>query len=78
VVTTTLGVEGIGATHLKDAYVGNIPETLAGGIVDLLGNPSLYKRIQQNGRKLIEKKYTWNTIAKDLEEVYKKTVAKRL
>jgi len=70
VVTTRLGVEGIGAKHEKEALVGKSAEEIAGLVEKALTNATLTQSLTKNARKLIEEKYSWKKIAKDLEAVY--------
>lgn len=70
VVTTKLGVEGIGARHEKEAMVGSSPEELAQHVEKLLINEDFSQKISKNARALIEEKYSWKMIAKRLEEIY--------
>ncbi len=71
VVTTMVGIEGIEAENFDEVLFGNSPEDLAKLTVRLLKDKSLYKKIALNGRKLIEKKYTYSVIAEKLDKVYK-------
>ncbi len=70
VVTTPLGIEGIEAENNKEVLVGENSESLAQSVLDLLTNESIYKKISQNARALIEEKYDWKIIVKELEAVY--------
>lgn len=70
VVTTTLGVHGLGAIANKDALVGQRAEELAEHVVTLFSDEKKYKIIQENARQLIEEKYTWPRITEILENVY--------
>ncbi|HXS15208.1 MAG TPA: glycosyltransferase family 4 protein [Candidatus Saccharimonadales bacterium] len=70
VVTTPLGVDGLGATKDVDASVGETPEALAKNVSELLQNTDYAEKIRKNARVLIEKKYSWEKIAKVLEGVY--------
>lgn len=74
VVTTELGVKGLGAMKNKHALVAEDSVTLAKHVVTFLTNEKLRKNITQNARKLIEENYTWDTITKKLENVYDKAV----
>lgn len=76
VVTTELGVVGLGAKHQREALVGNSSLELSSAVVDLLSDAKLYAKIQQNARKMIEEKYTWESITQALEMVYNKACAK--
>jgi glycosyltransferase involved in cell wall biosynthesis len=74
VVTTPLGVNGLGAVADKHALVAETAEGLAGHIETLLENKKDYEKLTQNARKLIEEKYSWESITKVLENVYEEAV----
>ncbi|MDE2025643.1 MAG: glycosyltransferase family 4 protein [Patescibacteria group bacterium] len=71
VVTTRLGVEGIGAKHDKHALVGKTADELAGFVEKFLTDSAFAKNIAMNARALVEETYSWKKIAKSLEDVYK-------
>lgn len=70
VVTTTVGIEGIEAKNGIDVLWGDTPKDLVELTVDLLTNKKLYEKIAQNGRSLVEKKYTYGAIAENLSQIY--------
>jgi polysaccharide biosynthesis protein PslH len=70
VVTTKVGIEGIDAVNGESALFGETPEELAELAIKLLNNKKLYQKIAVNARKLIEKKYTYEAIAGQLNKVY--------
>lgn len=70
VITTSLGIEGINAGDGKEVLIADNPQEFAEKISFILSNEKLYKIIAGNARKLIEEKYDWKIIAKDLEKVY--------
>jgi polysaccharide biosynthesis protein PslH len=74
VVTTPLGIEGLGATHEKEVLVGNTAHELARLSAKVLEDEMLYKNIAKNARVFIETYYTWDTIVDRLEKVYKTVV----
>lgn len=74
VVTTILGVKGLGAKSGNDALVGEKAEDLAKNVMSLLENKSLYETIRKNARKFIEERFSWKEIAKTLEGVYEEAV----
>jgi glycosyltransferase involved in cell wall biosynthesis len=74
VVTTHLGIEGLGAKPGVHALIGNTSEELADCVDTLIKEEKEFETIALNARKLIEQKYTWTTIAKELENVYKSVV----
>lgn len=44
---------------------------IAGKVRVLLENPDLAERMGKKGRKRVEKKFTWDRVAKDIEEIYR-------
>lgn len=74
VITTRLGRDGLDVENGRDILIAETPETLANVTYDLLQDEKLYTRLATNGRKLIEATYSWKTIAKALEQVYKTVV----
>lgn len=76
VVSTSIGMEGIKAVPGRDAIIADTPEEFAEGVVRLLEDEKLRKRIGSNGRKLVETKYDWGPITKKLSQVYLETVEK--
>jgi glycosyltransferase involved in cell wall biosynthesis len=43
---------------------------LAESIIKLLENPKLAKKMGENGRKLVESKYGWKSISKQIDSIY--------
>lgn len=46
------------------------PEKLADAIIKIIKDEELQKKMGENGRKLVEDKYTWKIVAHSLEELY--------
>ncbi len=74
VVTTNLGIEGLQAKSGKHALTAETSEKLAKEVDNLLENPLLTEKITQEARIFIEKNYSWDSIGKKLEDVYKSVV----
>jgi len=70
VVTTDLGVKGLGATHNKEALVGSSASMLTQQVMSLVEDKNKYTKIQKEARRLIEENYSWTKIAEILENVY--------
>lgn len=71
IVTPIVGV----SKEIKDDKCGLIvppkdSKALADAIIKILKNRSLAKKMGENGRKLVEKKYSWDNVAKQIEKVY--------
>jgi len=77
VVTTPVGIEGINAKNEKDVLVREGNKELTDAVIKLLKDKSLYQRISQSARKLVEKKYSYQVIAKTLSRIYKETINER-
>lgn len=74
VVTTATGIEGLGAYSGSEVLIGSKPSDLAAETVRVLTNASLYKDLAQQGRKLVEKKFSWKNIATTLDHIYEEAV----
>jgi glycosyltransferase involved in cell wall biosynthesis len=59
IVSTSLGAEGIPSVNGENIIIADEPEDFAAGIEKLLKDRDLYDRIRQEGRKLVEEKYSW-------------------
>lgn len=53
------------------------PQALAGAIIKIIGDPALAEAMGRRGRELVEKKYNWDVIGKQIEGVYKELIAKK-
>jgi len=71
VVATTLAAEGLDLKNGQDVLIADTPAQLASSTVDLLKNPALQKRLGLAGQQIVRHGYTWDIIAKDLDQVYK-------
>lgn len=74
VVTTSIGAEGYGAVDGQSILLGNSSQELADKAVQLLGDKKLYEKIAKNARELVDKKFSWEPIAKKLESIYQDLV----
>jgi len=72
VVTTGLGAEGI--TNGKEVVIADSSEDLAKAVLNLAENSALRIDLIKKARKLIEEKFDWKEIAKELEYVYKEAI----
>ena len=46
----------------------NSPEQIAMAVKDILSNPEKTKKITDTARKMVEQKYDWDMITKDMRE----------
>lgn len=70
VVSTTIGCEGIEAQPDRDVLIADTPEEFGKAIESVWHDELLRKRLAQNGRALVEEKYSWHRIADQLAAVY--------
>jgi glycosyltransferase involved in cell wall biosynthesis len=68
IVTTSIGVEGISATHLDQVLIGDSAEDFANAILNLLDDESLVKSIGLAARKLVEERYELHFLGKKWKE----------
>jgi glycosyltransferase involved in cell wall biosynthesis len=66
-VATPLSVDGIAVTVGEDALVA---ESLAEPVIRLLGDVDLQQKLAQNGRHLVETRYSWQRVADLYEQLY--------
>ena len=78
VVTTPVGAEGYGAVDRESILIGNEPEDIANKAIELMKNATLYKKIAENARKLVDTKFSWDPISKKLESIYMEVLGQSL
>lgn len=69
-VTTTVGLEGIEATHGREVLVADDAVSFAAATVRLLGDKSLQRQLAENGRSLAETCYDWQVVLDQMDAVY--------
>ena len=77
VITTSLGIEGLGVKNNTHVLASDDVETLADNVENLLMNKALYEKLTKNAREYVEKNYNWEEIARKLDEVYLSTKGKK-
>lgn len=70
VVTTAIGAEGIEVNANQDIMIANSPQEFADAIIHLFKNQSKIRELGKNARKIIEKKYSWETINEKVDQLY--------
>lgn len=68
-VTTALGLEGINAKEGEDILVANKETEFRSEIKRLLTDPVLYRKLSENGPRLIQQEHSWSSILEDLANV---------
>ncbi|NMB57491.1 glycosyltransferase [Candidatus Beckwithbacteria bacterium] len=72
VVGTSLSVEGLGIIKGQHALVSDTAEGLAKKTLEILQEQKLQKKLAENGKRLVEKKYEWSVISGELDRIYQK------
>jgi glycosyltransferase involved in cell wall biosynthesis len=70
VVTTSVGLEGIDARPDEDVLVADTPEMFARQVIRLLQDEGLQTRLAENSRRLAVRRYDWQVVLKEVEEIY--------
>lgn len=70
VVTTSRGIEGLGAKDNEDVLVRDDSDSLACATIDLLTKVDLYKKLAKEGKKLVATNYDWKQISEKLDMLY--------
>jgi glycosyltransferase involved in cell wall biosynthesis len=70
VVATPLSCDGIGVHPGQDVLLGATPLALARGVIALLGDEALRRRVGHAGRVLVTREYSWEAVASLYETVY--------
>jgi glycosyltransferase involved in cell wall biosynthesis len=77
VVSTAVGCEGLEARDGENIIVRDTPETFATGILALLGDHVLRRRIGHEARRTAERTYDWQVIGRDMLRLYDQALADR-
>ena len=72
IVSTKVGIQGLGVKDGVHALIGNTPQELADNIVKLIKNPKLAKKISLNARHHVEENYNYPAISEILNSIYQK------
>jgi glycosyltransferase involved in cell wall biosynthesis len=77
IVSTRVGCEGIDVVNGESAILADNPEAFVAGIIRVLGDAALQKRLAENGHKLMKDKYDWSVIGKSLQRAYEDVAYRR-
>jgi glycosyltransferase involved in cell wall biosynthesis len=69
-VTTSVGIAGLGALPGRDILVGDDSETFSRQLIEIMKNPKLGKKLGENSRKIVEGNYDYEKIAEKLSQIY--------
>jgi len=68
-VTTTVGLEGIAASHGCETLIADDPAAFADAVLCLLNDREVSERLSTNSRRLAETRYDWRAVLTQLDEV---------
>ena len=70
VVSTRLGAEGLDVVDGKHLLLADEPQEFADQVERVLADSDLAQRLGAAGRQLMEDRYSWGTITRQLEDFY--------
>lgn len=76
-ITTSVGAEGLGATHGENIIVQDDPVSLASATLEIIGSEEKAKSIADNARRLVEEKFSWYKMSEYLDKIYEDTAYAR-
>lgn len=71
VVSSRVGIEGIDARNGTEVLIADTWPEMAKKAALLVSDKTLYKNIIEKARKLVEEKYSYESIAKNLDRIYR-------
>jgi len=77
VVTTSVGIEGIEAEEGKEVLIADSWAEIAEKTILLIKDNKIYQGLANAARKLVEEKYSYQSIAKTLEKIYREVASGR-
>lgn len=70
VVSTSIGSEGLEVNPGRNILIGDSPSEFAEQVIRVCTDGDLMKSLGEEGRKLVEEKYSWKMIGDDLNRIY--------
>lgn len=77
VVATPLSCDGIPVTHGQHVMLGSTNDELIDSVFRLFKDARLRRQIRINGRRLIEQQFTWQRVANQYEDLYRRVIQER-
>ncbi len=72
VISTRTGIDGLGVVEGEHGLIAETPTDFALAIQRILLDKKLYLKIQKNAFDQVKKNYSWSSIAKVLDNIYRK------
>jgi len=69
VVSTTIGAEGLPVTNGVDIVLADEPQSFADAVCRLMDSREERNRIGNAARKLVEEKYSWESVAEQVQNI---------
>ncbi len=76
VISTSIGCEGLDVTPGRNILIGDSPGEFAKQVIRVCADGDLRKSLGEEGRKLVEEKYSWVTIGDNLNRIYENLARK--
>jgi polysaccharide biosynthesis protein PslH len=77
VVATAKGCEGIDARDGEHFMLGDSPTHFAAAVTRVLADGALAQKLSENGRRLAQEKYAWESIVADMGKCYEAALSKK-
>jgi len=78
VISTAIGCEGLDLQPDKHLLVADDPRQFADGIVQLIEDRSLRRRLGEDGRVFVRERYDWKAVVNMLDRVYRDLIRGKL
>jgi len=76
VVSTTIGAEGLPVTSGVDIVLADAPQSFADAVCRLMDSHEERQRIGNEARKLVEEKYSWESVAQQVQNILRSNYQK--
>jgi glycosyltransferase involved in cell wall biosynthesis len=72
VVSTTKGAEGLSVKDDDNIIIRDDPDQFADAMLRLMDDNDLHRKISDNGKELIDRRYAWDKVARPLADLWKR------
>lgn len=76
-ITTSLANEALGAKDEIQILIGNSKEEIANRIIELIENKEKYQSISSEGNRFVKENYSWDSVGKQMEDIFLKLIPKK-